>query len=102
MRPRTSGARTAARLAWWMRRSTSSGVPAGANMAKSVVVRKPGSPSASATVGTCGSSGVRWSPVTARIRTSPERTKGRPETASMQEICTSPATSAWVAGAPPR
>ncbi|MBX9748790.1 MAG: hypothetical protein K5Q68_04170 [Roseococcus sp.] len=72
---RTSSAPMACRVAAERRAMITSGVPAGAKRAKSVVARYPARPS-SAMVGSWASCGTRCADVTARARTSPAFSRG--------------------------
>ena len=55
----------------------------------------------SAKVGTSGSAGERFDEATPRARTLPDWTCGSAVLALTAVNCTSPASSAWIAGAPP-
>ncbi|MNV70165.1 hypothetical protein D3C71_1631110 [compost metagenome] len=77
------------------------GVSAGAYSAVQEEASKSFSPIASATVGTSGNSGSRWSVVVASTRTRPDLNCGKVLTSVLNIRCACPATTASVAGASP-
>ena len=95
-----SGARRAEARAALSRPRIGAGVRAGASMATCSTTSKPAKPN-SWKVGTSGASGLRSRVVAAGARRSPDRMKGM-TAAGMNSMPASPASTAWIAGPPPR
>ena len=78
----------------------SAGKPGGASSASQLSASLPCTP-ASASVCRSGSAGERLLEASASARARPERMCGSEVFTLTAVICTSPAISAWIAGAPP-
>ena len=96
-----SGARRAEARAALSRPRIGAGVRAGASMATFSTTSKPAKPN-SWKVGTSGASGLRSRVVAASARRSPDWMKGMTAAAGMNSMPASPASTAWIAGPPPR
>ena len=97
----TSGIASVRRAASWMRSSTGTGVPAGAQRPIHSTSSKPGS-AASATVGTSGSAAMRAAEETAKARSCRPCTRPMAEGAVAKLKCVSPDSTACAPWLPPR
>ncbi len=97
-RLRNSGSCPALMISAFNLATMSAGVPAGTSIPFHSVITTPGKP-ASATAGRLGAAGERAPPVTASEQSFPAFTSGMPVDRPVSIICTSPATTAVLAGA---
>ena len=97
---RTSGVPRTATVSACIRRTTGSGVPAGASSPSQYSTVKPGRP-ASATVGSAGISGVRRALVTASARSRPASTCGSTGGRPIEPRAMRPASRSVSCGPPP-